>query len=332
MFIKSLLIFGKVLGVIILGVLLYLFVGWPKTYSKTTGITWSVDYARYLGIDPYGALKASLDELKVKHVRIPAYWTHIEPEVGRYDWSSVDRQLDIVAARGATVTLVVGAKQPRWPECWFPEWVKTLSTQERDERQLAYVKAAVERYKARPEIVRWQVENEPSFFSSFGDCAFYDKAILPKEIELVRSLDAGRPISTTASGELAIWSKEPKGIDLGVSTYRVVSNSYFSRLTYWYLPPWLYRRRANVREWLRGGHVYVSEFQMEPWVQGDIRTLSDKDLFRTFDIEQMRKNITYAERMDMSEIQFWGVEWWYWMKTQKGHTEFWEEMKRVFHN
>ena len=76
--------------------------------------------------------------------------------------------------------------------------------------------------------------------------------------------------------------------------------------------------------------MYVSEFQMEPWTQGDIKTASLEDQFYTFDELQLKKNLIYASRINVPEIHFWGAEWWYWMKTQKGHPEFWEGMKKVF--
>lgn len=69
---------------------------------------------------------------------------------------------------------------------------------------------------------------------------------------------------------------------------------------------------------------------MEPWVHGDIREIKPEDQFYTFDIKQMEKNIVYAERLKLFEVDFWGAEWWYWMKTQKGHPEFWDRMKKVF--
>lgn len=322
----------KIIGGLLLLLFAYLFVGYSTSHpDKEYGITWSIDYAQYLGIDPYEGLDKALDELGVRHVRVPGYWTHAEPARGTYDWSFLDRQLGAIGRRGGKVTLVIGAKQPRWPECWYPDWAKTLSMEERHTAQLAYARAAIERYKHHPALERWQIENEPMFLASFGDCSLYEPAIIKDEIALVRELDDTRkPISTTASGELSTWLFEPSGIDIGTSIYRVVSTPAAKRWSYWFFPSWFYARKAALRSFFFGGSVYVSEFQMEPWVHGDIRTTSPEDQFYTFDIKQMEKNIVYADRLKMKEIDFWGVEWWYWMKTQKGHPEFWDTMKKVF--
>lgn len=318
----------KVIGLTALVVFLYLFLGWPKTYPKTYGITWSANYARYLGIDSDQGLTAVLDELKIKHVRLPTYWTEGEKTPGTLDWSQVDKQLDLIEQHGGTVTLAIGAKQPRWPECWIPDWAKEKSAPERRAAQLNYVKNTIEHFKHRSSITQWQVENEPEFFSSFGDCIYYDKTTLADEIELVHALDEmHRPISTTASGELSTWLFEPKHLDIGFSVYRVVPNPIIKTIHYWFLPSWFYGRKISLRTMLRGGSMYVSELQMEPWVTNDILTSSIEEQGATLNLEQIKDNLLFARRLNVKRVDLWGAEWWYWMKTQKGHPEFWEEIK-----
>ncbi len=318
--------------ILIVLLLAYLFIGWPKTYPKQYGITWSDPYARYLEIDPLKGLEAALSELQVKHIRIPTYWTEGEKTRGVYNWSSVDAQLALIARYNGSVSLVVGAKQPRWPECWIPDWAKALSKEERNQAQLEYVRKTVEHFKNNPIITRWQVENEPEFFASFGDCEFYNKDLLKEEIKLIKQIPMERliPLSTTASGELSTWIVEPKGLDIGFSVYRTVPNDLFKRLHYWFLPSWFYDRKIALRKFFRGGDMYVSEFQMEPWVKNDIRTASEEETELTLDLAQMKDNLIFAERLNVKEVDFWGVEWWYWMKTQKNQPEYWEEMKKVF--
>ncbi len=320
------------ISILIVLLLAYLFIGWPKTYPKEYGITWSDPYARYLGIDPLQGLEAALSDLQVKHVRIPTYWTEGERTQGVYNWSPVDKQLALIERYQGRVTLVLGAKQPRWPECWIPDWAKSLSKEERAQAQLEYVRRTIEHFKNHPVITRWQVENEPEFFASFGDCAFYDKTLLKDEIELVKQSQSDRPIpiSTTASGELSTWLFEPKNVDVGFSVYRTVPNDLFKRVHYWFLPSWFYDRKIALRTFLRGGDMYVSEFQMEPWVKNDIRTASEEETTLTLDLAQMKDNLVFAERLNVKQVDFWGVEWWYWMKTQKNQPEYWEEMKKVF--
>lgn len=327
-----LMIFLKGLTIVVLLLVAYLFIGWPHTYeNKIYGLTWSVPYANYLGVDPYRGLEAALDDLKVRFFRLPMYWTEVEPQLGNFVWDSIDRQLGLIQRRGGKVILSVGAKQPRWPECWLPAWVKKQTATERHAAQLTYVEQVVKRYAKHPALSAWQVENEPTFFSSFGDCQFYDPNIAAEEVRLVRELDQNKhQIITTASGEMSTWLFQPAGIDaLGVSVYRVVANSLFDRWSYWFLPAWYYQRKASLVS-LVSVPVFVSEFQMEPWVKDSLLDMSPEQQFKTFDLEQMRRNASYAKQIDVPSIYFWGAEWWYWMKEKKGHPEFWEEAKQVF--
>ena len=65
------------------------------------------------------------------------------------------------------------------------------------------------------------MENEPLF--PFGDCPWVDKDFLKKEVELVRSLDAGRQIVAADSGELSLWVEAARTGDIVSTTmYRKV--------------------------------------------------------------------------------------------------------------
>lgn len=293
------------------------------------GITFSQPYAESLGLDSQETLTALLDDLGIRHFRIPAYWKLIEETRGTYDWSALDAQLDAIAARKGTVVLALGARVPRWPECWAPAWVAQLSVEEAHAVQLEYMKTLVERYRNHPAIETWQVENELLF--QFGICPPGDLAFFKQEVALVRSLDPSRPIATTDSGELSTWLTVGPLVDrLGVSVYRVVRQPSGLIWTYSWIPPYWYARRALLESpWIK--QVYVSEFQMEPWVQVGMTESTTADMAETFDPDRMRRNFDYAERMRISDVYFWGGEWWLWMKTHHGDPRFWEEAQRFFH-
>lgn len=322
-----------VLLVFILG---YFFIGWPQTRTdQIRGITWSDEYAEYLGVDSDKGLAATLDELGVRHFRIPVYWNRVQTEPGKFDWSSVDKQLDAIAARGGTVILAIGGKLPRWPECRFPSWVQTLKQTDREKIQLAYVEQAYRHFATNPTVVAWQIENEPLL--SFGDCLPIRKAAVVKEIQSVREqetknfpADQRRPVYITDSGELSTWLRFAGLTDgLGISVYRVIGNKWFGKQRYWFLPPWAYARKAQLVKSFTGP-IYVSEFQMEPWTIGGVKTTPLVKQFDTFDLVQMKSNFHYASQLDFPSVYFWGAEWWYWMKEKKSHPEFWEEAKGRF--
>lgn len=292
------------------------------------GVTFSAPYATQLGLDPQTTLDATLDELGVRYFRIPAYWSMVEPNRGAWDWSLLDGQLDSIAQRNGKVTLAIGQKLPRWPECWIPEWALNLSESEREIALKDYLTQTVSRYKNHPAVEMWQVENEAHF--AFGICPKYSTDLLDREIALVRSLDSTKPIATTDSGELSWWTVGRKVDRLGTSVYRVVvgPTGIFS---YWFVPPQIYLRKAQILGWLWGiKDVYVSELQMEPWVKDTIPNSTREEQAKTMDLERFKKNAAFAKRMGLERIDFWGVEWWYWLKTTQQQPEYWEQAKTLF--
>jgi beta-galactosidase GanA len=186
------------------------------------GVTYSPRYAQSLGLDPRATFVDVLDELGVRRVRLPLYWDEVEPTPGAYDLSALDWYLDQARSRGVDVVLVVGYKQPRWPECYAPPWAADLPTDRLRERILALVEAEVAHARAYPNVAMWQVENEP--FRGYGECRgpeLLTSAFLTEEIGLVRRLD-GRPVLVTDSGELSSWIPAMRlpGEYFGTTAYR----------------------------------------------------------------------------------------------------------------
>jgi hypothetical protein len=319
---------GVALSLLVLFLFLWTGISRP-TEQPVFGMTWSNPYASSLGIDPWSGLQATLDELHVKLFRIPAYWPDLQPEQGPYNWYTLDRQMRMLQDAGAKAYVVVGRKQPRWPEFWTPEWVMSLTPEKQEEAQLAYVEAVVGRYAKHPALAGWQVENEPSFGWGFGTEQLQSREFVQREMELVKKIDPRHLVYTSESGELSSWIRFRKSVDtVGISTYRVITNPRFGTIRYWFVPPYLYAHKAwLVRPWMK--NIFVSEFQMEPWADQALTELTPEEQFKTFDTKQMEKNFWFAERMQLSPVLFWGAEWWYWMKT-KGHPEFWDAAKLFF--
>src|SRR3989344_2832566 len=127
------------------------------------GVTFSVMQAEDLGLDWRTAYKAVLDDLKVRELRIPAYWPRVEPKRDTYDWRELDFEMSQAQMRDARVILAVGRRLPRWPECHIPDWAQKLSWEEQKEELRGYITAVVERYKDDPAITYWQGGNGASF-------------------------------------------------------------------------------------------------------------------------------------------------------------------------
>jgi len=289
------------------------------------GATFSKPYAESLGVDWKEAYTAMLDDLKVRYVRIPAYWTDIEPEPYVDNFKNVDWQVAEAGNRGAKVILAIGRKLPRWPECWVPEWAKGMDKNLLKSRILSMIEDVVRHYEANPNIIIWQVENEPFF--EFGDCPAPDRALLKEEIGIVRALDK-RPVMVTESGELSTWINAASLADiLGLSTYRIVWDKHVGYF-YWPITPLTYAERAaTVRSFVND--IIISELQAEPWVSKPVTTMTFADQMAIMNPQRLRDNVQFARKIGFSAAYLWGVEWWYWLKVQ-GHPEMWEAAKQIF--
>ncbi|MBI2625504.1 hypothetical protein HY442_01875 [Candidatus Parcubacteria bacterium] len=302
----------------------------PQNPNVRYGVTFSAKRAEDLfRLDWRRAYVAVLDDLKVRRLRIPAYWDRIEKESGVYDWADLDFQMKEAETRNASVLLAVGLRLPGWPECHMPGWAKSLNTAERETKIMAFIERVVERYKSSRAIWGWQVENEPFLFG-FGECPVLDLPFLDKEIALVRKLD-DRAVVITDSGELGRWIRPARRADIfGTTMYRTV---WDRRVGYVHYPmgPVFFRIKAWITEHLsRVKRIIVVELQAEPWGPKQIPEISIEEMAKSMNVEKFRDIIRFERETGFDEVYWWGVEWWYWMKMRQGKPEMWEEAARLF--
>ena len=292
------------------------------------GVTFSIKYAKDMKLDWREAYLAVLDDLKVKHLRIPAYWDETELGEGRFNFDDLDWQLAEAEKREAKVILSIGYRLPRWPECHIPDWAKDKPRADFENDALGYLKTTIERYRANDAVIYWQIENEP-FLRGFGECPKFSVEFLDKEIALARSLDP-RPIIISDSGELSLWFQAAKRADIfGTTMYRAIWNKYLGYFNY-PLPPEFFHFKANiVRSFGTMRRAIVIELQAEPWGPKMAYDLSPEEETRSFSPQKFRDNIEYAKAVGFPEVYLWGAEWWYWKK-EKGDERYWEIAKEVF--
>ena len=291
------------------------------------GATFSTIYAEYLGVDWQETYIQSMDDVGIEAWRLPVYWSEVEPEQGSYVWDDIDWLMDEAAARGAGVTLAIGLKVPRWPECFLPEWTQEASQEAFDEYALTFFQSVVERYKDHPALMRWQVENEPFF--PFGDCPTPSPQRIDQEFALVRSTDPVHPIQTTTSGEQSLWILSTSHADiLGVSVYREVYSPIIGSFVFPHSPLMYALQRALAEPFV--GNIVVSELQAEPWFDGGLyeQEASIETLYASFPEEDLRANVAFAEKIGVDEVYFWGVEWWMYLR-QNGDPRLWDAARDI---
>jgi hypothetical protein len=288
-------------------------------------------YAEELGLDSREVFIAILDELKVRHLRLAAHWTMVEPEKDAYNWSETDFQLREAQKRQADVIMGVGRRLPRWPECHVPSWAQALSWEEQKREIRQLLTETVLRYKDNPAITYWQVENEP-FLEVFAKehCGELDRDFLAEEIALVRSLDATRPILVTDSGNLGTWKGAYTAGDVfGTSVYVYFWNPELGQFKT-VLPPWFYRAKEGLMALFFGEkRTFLIELSAEPWLLEPIVQVPLDIQMERMDVKKFEEILEYARKTRYETQYLWGAEWWYWMR-QKGHEEMWERGKRVF--
>lgn len=299
-----------------------------KSYKVDYGISFSKEHAESLGLDWKQTYLAMLDELKPKYIRISATWMETEPEQGKKNGSAVDWQMLEAAKRGVKVTLVVGQKAPRWPECHVPGWANDLSGDDYRQAAKDYVRYAVERYRNHPALEIWQVENEPYIKFRFGECEKFDESLVKEEIDLVHSLDTRHKIMVTDSGELSTWISASRAGDIfGTTVYRIVRTPSGWYWRYDWMPAGFYKWKAKLfnRSY---DDFFVSELQAEPWFVDSNPTDTDlSEQEKTMNPDRLKSHLKYVERIGVSRAYLWGVEWWYWMKERQGDGRYWEMVR-----
>jgi len=320
-----------IVGLLLLAVIFFIYFNLPVSIPEKEydiGITFSYKYSKDIGLDWKENFTAILDDLKIKNIRIPAYWSLIEKEEGVYDFSDLDWQIEEARKRNAKVTLVVGQKVPRWPECYIPEWIGDNSDKRKKFLKI-FISETVNRYKNNSAIARWQVENEP--FLPFGICPPLDTKLLDEEVSVVRNIDSSRPVMLTDSGELSIWIPAAKRGDVfGTTMYFTVYTKKFGYFEYPIGPNFFKFKRWLIRTFAKQNNAIIVELQGEPWIdEWTVNAPLEKQL-KSMNAKKLRENVEFAKKTGFPEIYLWGAEWWYWVKINHNNSDIWDTAREIY--
>lgn len=295
------------------------------------GASFSIKYAEELGLDWREAYAATTDELHLKSLRLMSYWDLYEKTNDTYDFTDLDWQMDKAAERGVKVSLSVGFRQPRWPECHQPGWAKDLGEESDTWKSelYEYIETVVSRYKNHPALLSYQLENE-ALNRFFGDCQqAAPRERLQEELALVKKADPNHPVWMSLSDQHGFPAGSPVPDAYGFSVYRTVWNDLLPVDFYvtYPTPVWYHRARKWLIENIKDRPVFIHELQMEPWGPRATKDLSVEEQNNSMSLERMKSNLNFARRIGAKDIYLWGTEWWYWRKIKFNDPGPWELIK-----
>lgn len=291
----------------------------PPINNPQYGVSFSVEYAQELGVNWQNNLLALMDQLHIKRYRFMSYWETVEPKPGVYDFSQLDWQMAQADKHGDSVSLSIGLRQPRWPECHQPAWAQDLYNSDNSQWQadlFQYITATVEHYKGNPALQSWQLENE-ALNTWFGDCTDHDRSRIVQEFDLIKKLDPNHPVYMSLSDETGMPVGQPVPDKYGFSEYRIVWNDktpihfYITYPT----PAWYHILRAWIIELVHHRGSFVHELQMEPWGPKATEYMTVKQQDQSMSPQQMEKNLLFARKTRLNPLYMWGGEWWYYRLT-----------------
>lgn len=305
----------------------------PQVQNPVYGVSFSTEYAQELGNDWHANYLALLNDLGFKKLRLMSYWDQIEPASGSYDFTDLDWQVQQAAAHHATVSLAIGFRQPRWPECHQPSWAAqmTVNSPRWDSALYAYMTQVINHYKNNPTVTSYQLENEAVNTLFGGDCGGNaPRSRLIYEFNMVKRLDPARPVYMSLSDEHGLPFGQPVPDGYGFSIYRVVYSTTFPIHFYATYPitDWYHRLRIFAVEHMHHKPVFIHELQLEPWGTAPTEDLTVAQQDRSMSTAQMQKSLVFARKTGIQTQYLWGGEWWYWRLTHFQDPGPWNVVKQ----
>lgn len=294
------------------------------------GVTFIPEYAESLGVEPKATMQAIIDELGVRNFRLVSYWDQIEATPGIYDFSKLDWQFKKAEASDSKISLAIGLRQPRWPECHEPTWAKGKPVFDFYPQLTNYMTAVINRYKNNPALESYQLENE-FFLSVFGECTDFTRSRLVDEYNLVKKLDPHHQIIISRSNNIiGVPVNEPIPDISAVSVYkRVWDKDYTHRYVEYPFPAWFYATLAGTGKIINGKDLVIHELQSEPWLPRgyDMRTAPISEQNKSLSPARLTSRMEYGRATGIKYIDVWGVEWMYARKINFNQPDVWDTLK-----
>lgn len=298
----------------------------------TLGASFVPSYAISLGLDPHQTLLAMLDDLRIRHLRLVSHWSDLEPEPGVYNFSELDWEFQEADAHQAKVTLAIGLRQPRWPECHMPSWAMNEPESVWQPQLKQFISIVVDRYKNNTALESYQLENE-YFLRIFGTCTNYSRQRLIDEAALVHHLDSHHTLIISRSENDIGWPiGKPTPDEFGISVYQRVWTPVIGRYIQYPYPAWYYAFLAGIEKIWSGRDMVIHELQAEPWPpRGEpLSGTSLTEQNKSFNATRLKQTIAFSKATGMKTIDLWGAEYWYYRKVKLHDSSVWDTAKQEY--
>lgn len=294
------------------------------------GATFIPSYAEYYGLDARETMHALIYDMGIRHLRLVSYWDQIEKNKGTYDFTQLDWQMKMAEDTNTKISLAIGLRQPRWPECHMPTWAMNEPTEQWSAELKVFMGKVIERYKGSSALQSYQLENE-YFLKAFGECTNFDRARLVDEYNFVKKMDSSHKLIITRSNNgIGLPVGEPTPDEFGISVYKRVWDKTITRRYFEYpFPAWFYAALAGGGEILTGKNMIIHELQAESWLPDgyEMPTAPLSEQNKSMNAERLRDRIEYGKATGMKTIDMWGAEWWYWRKVKLHDSSLWDVAK-----
>jgi hypothetical protein len=295
------------------------------------GVSFAPSQAHYLGVEPEQVFDAAVDDLGARHFRLMGYWDEVEAKQGEYNFGQLDWQFEKAAKAGVTVSLTLGRRQPHWPECHDPSWIKDLGPKQTQQALDSFISAVVTRYRNAPALESYQLENE-ALNRGAGECPEFSRTQLLHEYRLVKQLDDKHPVYVTMSDEAGfpVWGTFGDGIGFSIYGTYFYQGSWGNKYVSYPNWPWYQKLRAALIEAYTGRPVFIHELQAEPWGPDDLADLSAEEQAKSMSPAQLNYLVNFVKSTGIKRTDLWGVEWWYQRKQKHNDPGMWDTAKPLF--
>jgi glycosyl hydrolase family 10 len=294
------------------------------------GTTFSPKQLQHLSCPIFKALDKAI-ELNFDHLRICTYWDETEKAEGQYDWSQLEKILNVCQKKQQGVILTLGVKAPRYPEFHFPDWIKNkdLNNSQTQKKILNFIKQTVKKFKNLSCIKYYQVENE-ALDPSGPDSLTIPFSFLKKEIALVKKLDNRKIIVSLWANELSKRNLLPKldktsdivGLDLYYQQFigKILNKSFYTGPLDSQQKIAKLLRKLNQKAW-------IMELQAEPWEANEQNYLAKNP--KSISPEKIKSFYQKANKLPVSTIFFWGFEYWFYQLNKNKNNNYFKTILEI---